>query len=289
MILFITWEQFLLPGNILSSRFPLQKPMISIPLLTSRNAGLLMYINFTTGMAMYAVFYFANLYFVLVQTLPAGEAGRNLIYYMPGLGFGAYAAMFACNVWPLQTWFPLFVGTLIEPLGVTLLAVAINHGNLPWVYGMLALTGVGSGIRFMPGTLHGIGYNRKSISSIVSLMALAQTLGGTISTTVMLNIFNNHLHSHQLSFSSNSAESSSSLESLSSLSVSAREFFKSTAKDGIVLAFFAITAFLWLGLMAMSCIGNVRIGTKGRADELTRGSFVGSWFGKGKSGGEAVV
>lgn len=149
--MFLTWEYFLLPGNALSIRFPLQKPMISIPLLRSRNAGLLMYINFTTGMAMYAVFYFASLYFVLVETLPAGEAGRNLIFYMPGLGFGAYAAIYACNVWPLQTWFPLFVGTLIEPLGVTLLAVAINQGHLPWVYGMLALTGVGSGIRFMPG------------------------------------------------------------------------------------------------------------------------------------------
>lgn len=149
---FLTWEQLLLPGNTLSSRFPLQKPMLSIPLLISRNAGLLMYINFITGMAMYAVFYFSNLYFILVESLPAGEAGRNLIYYMPGLGVGAYAAMYACNVWPLQTWFPLFVGTIIEPLGVTLLAVAISKGNLPWVYGMLALTGVGSGIRFMPGT-----------------------------------------------------------------------------------------------------------------------------------------
>ena len=148
---FLIWENLLLPGKALSSRFPLQKAMLSIPLLTSRNAGLLMYINFTTGMAMYAVFYFSSLYFILVESLPAGEAGRNLIYYMPGLGVGAYTAMFACNVWPLQTWFPLFLGTMLEPLGITLLAVAMKQGNLPWVYGMLALTGVGSGIRFMPG------------------------------------------------------------------------------------------------------------------------------------------
>jgi len=64
---------------------------------------------------------------------------------------GAIAAMFACNIWPLQTFFPLLLGTIIEPLGITILAVAINNGHQPLVYGMLALTGVGTGIRFMPG------------------------------------------------------------------------------------------------------------------------------------------
>lgn len=35
---------------------------------------------------MYAVFYFVELYFVLVLNYEPGEAGKNLIYYMPGLG-----------------------------------------------------------------------------------------------------------------------------------------------------------------------------------------------------------
>jgi hypothetical protein len=61
--------------------------------------------------------------------------------------------MFACNVYPRQTWFPLALGTLIEPLGITLLAVAINWDNVPVVCGMLGLTGVGTGIRFMPGNI----------------------------------------------------------------------------------------------------------------------------------------
>lgn len=59
--------------------------------------------------------------------------------------------MFTCNIYPRQTWFPLAFGTLIEPLGITLLAVAINWDNVPIICGMLGLTGVGTGIRFMPG------------------------------------------------------------------------------------------------------------------------------------------
>jgi MFS family permease len=149
--IFITWEYFFTPGRLLSLRYPLVRPMIPVSLIVSRNAGLLWYINFSAGMAMYAVFYFAGLYFVIVESLQPGEAGRNLIYYTPGLAVGAYAAMFACNVFPLKTWYPLALGSVIEPIGVTLLGLAVSKGNLPWVYGMLGLTGVGTGIRFMPG------------------------------------------------------------------------------------------------------------------------------------------
>lgn len=40
----------------------------------------------TLAIAMYAVFYFVDLYFALVLDYTPGEAGRNLIYYVPGLG-----------------------------------------------------------------------------------------------------------------------------------------------------------------------------------------------------------
>lgn len=101
----------------------------------------------------------------------------------------------------------------------------------------------------------------------------------------MLNIFNNHLSQNHLSFSSSSA---SSLNSLTTLPEAKQAFFKATAKSGIILAFFALTAFLWLGLVAMAFLGNVKIG-KGEVSEegqrgnlLTEGSFVASWFRKAK-------
>jgi hypothetical protein len=59
--------------------------MIPIKLLFTRNAGLLIYINLVTGMALYAVFYFSDIYFALVLNFSPGKAGTNLIYYMPGL------------------------------------------------------------------------------------------------------------------------------------------------------------------------------------------------------------
>lgn len=75
---------------------------------------------------------------------------------------GVYLAMFFCNVWPRKTWYPLAIGTAIEALGITVLAVALTQGNIPTIYGMLALTGCGSGLRFMPGK------HAKTVSNITA-------------------------------------------------------------------------------------------------------------------------
>lgn len=53
MLVFLVWEYLLLPGRWLSEKFPLQRAMISLRILWTRNAGLLMYINFITGMGEY--------------------------------------------------------------------------------------------------------------------------------------------------------------------------------------------------------------------------------------------
>ncbi|KAG4421958.1 hypothetical protein IFR04_004937 [Cadophora malorum] len=275
LVAFAAWEYLLLPGNKLSNRSPTKKAMIPMKLLTRRNVGLLIYVNLVTGMAMYAVLYFVALYFTLIKEYSAAKSGTNIVYYMPGLGGGAYLAMFAMNKWPCATAPPLLLGTILEPLGITVLASALNTGNLHLIFGMLALTGVGTGIRLMPGTLHGIGYFPSQISHVVSLMALANTLGGTLATTIMLNIFNSTLQNHGIDFSSSSSESISAIQELAPEQVA---FFKEIATRGMVLAFYAITAFMWLGVVACFGMGNVWI--VGEEHRTIEGSWVGYLFAK---------
>lgn len=50
---FFVWEYLMLPGHMLSVKYPNRKPMIPFKLLFTRNAGLLIYINFITGMGEY--------------------------------------------------------------------------------------------------------------------------------------------------------------------------------------------------------------------------------------------
>jgi hypothetical protein len=154
VLLSVAWlgyEYMMDPDKALGRRLPFQRPMLPWELIKNRNVWLLFYINFATGMAMYSVLYFADLYFTLVLGYDASKAGVQLLYYTPGIGIGVYSAMLMCNFWPLQTFWPLFIGSFIEALGIGLLAWAMHTGKTGTIYGMIALGGVGTGMRFMPG------------------------------------------------------------------------------------------------------------------------------------------
>lgn len=288
---FLVWEYLMMPGNKLAVKFPRQLAMVPMRLVWSRNAGILFYINFITGMALYAVFYFVTLYFSIVLAYPPGKSGIQLLYYTPGLGVGAYLAMFTCNIYPRQTWFPLSFGTIIEPLGITILAVALGRDNIPLIYGMLGLTGVGTGIRFMPGTLHGVGYFPNDIASVMSLMSLAITLGGTFAMTLMFTIFNNSLEKAGISFKTGEKSSSSSFDQISNLPVDFQKYLRDETRTALMTAFFAMGAFLWVGLVAVSFLGNVKITKEGKGLEgegkrdfsenvVVKGSYLGSLLRK---------
>lgn len=82
----IVYERCMVPGSVMAKVFPLQKAMISWELLRQRDIGLLLLINFSVGIAMFAVMYFMDLYFALVEGTSSGHAGLSLLYFLPGLG-----------------------------------------------------------------------------------------------------------------------------------------------------------------------------------------------------------
>lgn len=53
--IFVIWEYYMIPGQKLALRYPQQVAMIPLKLVWTRNAGLLIYINFVTGMGMTSV------------------------------------------------------------------------------------------------------------------------------------------------------------------------------------------------------------------------------------------
>ena len=65
--------------------FPRQKAMVPWELLVQRDIGLLFLINISIGICMFAVMYFMDLYFALVEKRDSGSAGLALLYFLPGL------------------------------------------------------------------------------------------------------------------------------------------------------------------------------------------------------------
>lgn len=88
-ILSVAWavyEWSMVPGRLMARTFPMQKAMMPWQLLMQKDVGLLVGVNFASGAAMFAIMYFMELYFTLVQGHSASQAGLNLLYYLPGLG-----------------------------------------------------------------------------------------------------------------------------------------------------------------------------------------------------------
>jgi hypothetical protein len=110
---------------------------------------------------------------------------------------------------------------------------------------------------------------------MVSLLLLSSSLGGALGLTIMDNIFNSRISHAGFSFSSSDM---TSLSSIVSLDDATKQRLVDVAKRGIVLAFYAITAFSWLGMVSMAGLGNVRIGKRANGkksqDQVSMGSYV---------------
>lgn len=150
---FTWWQRAMTPGRVLARKLPRQQAMIPWKVLRNRDIGLLFFTSAASGMAMYSVLYFCVLYFTLVKHLASEEAGRALLLFVPGIGVGVLMAIFMCNTHPRQTWHPIMAGAVIQVASIGVMPWAMWHERDGVVYGMLALAGVGVGIRFVPGEL----------------------------------------------------------------------------------------------------------------------------------------
>ncbi|KAI9847081.1 MAG: hypothetical protein M1837_003199 [Sclerophora amabilis] len=267
-ISFFAYEYLMEPGRLISNFFPKQMPMIPIKLFEKRDLGYLVCVNFATGAALYSVFYFVGVYFVLVELYQADKAGVQLVYYIPGLGAGAQLSIFFSNVWPRQTFVSLWLGTLLEAVGIGVLTWALHLGRVPVIAGMMGLAGAGTGLRLMPATLHVAGIWPNKLASALSIQDFSLPFGGTIALAIMGSVFNNKFGGAlantggRLSFSGQGHDSSSTtnvLDAIASLPPDERIMIQEAARDAVIWAFISITPILGLSLVAASFLGNVKI------------------------------
>lgn len=116
---------------------------------------------------------------------------------------GVYICAFVCNKWPRMTFPPLAFGTLVETIAIAVLSWALYNGHSPTIFGIMAMAGVGMGLKFMVSPLHGIGLFREHRASVIALLGISMPFGGTIGLTIMSAVFNNtsKLNVNDLDFS----------------------------------------------------------------------------------------
>ena len=113
--------------------------------------------------------------FILLQCIsplcwpyPPEKPGVQLLLYIPGLGGGAYAAMYKFNVYSTQT-FPTTVSWLwISCSNCSLLTQALNMRKEGYILGMVALNGFSNGIRGMLVQLPAIARKPKQLANVTA-------------------------------------------------------------------------------------------------------------------------
>ncbi|KFZ19197.1 hypothetical protein V502_03789 [Pseudogymnoascus sp. VKM F-4520 (FW-2644)] len=263
--LFVLFEYLLEPGRILSRLFPRTIPMIPASLLHRKDIGIICFIAVGAGAAFYSIFYFVGIFFTLVEARTASEAGTKLLYYIPGLGIGVYAAIRCCNYWPGQTFWALFMGTIFQTAGIAALGAAVNLRDETFVAVMMALTGAGTGAIFMPSNLHLAGMFREHLAPAYSLMRFSLPFGGTIALAIMNSVFQNRLGdiSGGTSGANNAGAANSqwrdSIDAIVSLPEALQGAIRSQASTAVMWAFISIVPIVALATVMAAFLGNVWI------------------------------
>lgn len=266
-ILFWWCELLLEPGAFLSRHFPQQKAMIPWTVFENRDTFLLSVLNTGAGAALYSAFYFISLFWQLAEGYSPQRAGINLLCYTPGIGIGTYLAMYTCNIWPRQTFWPLWVGSLIEATGIGTLIWATAARSVAGVNVMMAIAGVGTGIRFMPIILHATAIWPQHTATMISLMDFCVPFGGTIAIAIMSTVFSNKLSTGLEDLGQNSGapmglHDSSGIQALQSLPIDKQDAVRDVVATAVMWAFVAVLPFLILSFLAATGLGNVWIKPK---------------------------
>ena len=121
-------------------------PMIPLRVFKDWDVCICQWINLSTGLVMFGQFYYIAIYFTIVFSFPPQEAGKQLLYFLPGIGIGMWCAIFfILNIYR-ATKLILLTGTIIVTVATGLFSMAVQRKAQAELYGFMAMLGVGVGL-----------------------------------------------------------------------------------------------------------------------------------------------
>jgi hypothetical protein len=243
--------------------------VVPYQLFHEKDVTLVCFISAATGAALYACFYFAGVYFTLVEWFNGGKAGLQLLCYVPSIGVGVYTTIFMCNMYPRQTIWPLLIGTSVETGSIGALSWAVSARQKTAVNILMGVARFGTGMHFMSENLHRTGTYRDKIAVILGILSFAGPFGGTIALTVMGSIFQNKISAYFVGSRSSSrfnTNSPAALDAFNDLQPEQLEHFRSAAANTISWSFISVLPFLGLSILAALMLGNVWISKDKKTD-----------------------
>jgi hypothetical protein len=178
---------------------------------------------------------------------------------------GAWLAIFICNRWPRQTFFPIAFGSVVEAAGMALMAWAVTTRRHALVNGMLAFAGAGTGLRMMPVNIHAAGTWPSQLATVMALMSFMIPFGGTIAMGIMGSVFTNKFAGELRHVGAIAAaegidlHNTRNLDSINQLPADILADVRHAAARAVMWSFISILPLMALSVVASLCMGNVWI------------------------------
>lgn len=122
--------------------------MIPLEIFRDRDVSICQWTNFAGGMIIFGQFYYIAIYFTIVFSYSPQEAGKQLLYFLPGLGAGTFLSIFLVNRVFHGTKSVLILGSVVMTVACSLFAMAVENRVKNQLYGFMAMLGVGVGLVF---------------------------------------------------------------------------------------------------------------------------------------------
>jgi uncharacterized membrane protein YdcZ (DUF606 family) len=125
-------------------------PMIPLEIFKDWDVCICQWVNFAAGMVMFGQFYYIAIYFTIVFSFSPQNAGKQLLYFLPGIGAGMWSAIFFILRVYRGTKLILITGNVIMTVATGLFSMAAKEKDKPQLYGFMAMLGVGVGLVHSP-------------------------------------------------------------------------------------------------------------------------------------------
>jgi hypothetical protein len=121
-------------------------PMVPLEIFRDWDVVICQWMNLAGGMVMFGQFYYIAIYFTIVFSYSPQQAGQQLLYFLPGLGVGAWTAMFFVLKVLRGTKVILIVGSAVMAVATGLFSMAVENKAKNELFGFMALLGFGVGM-----------------------------------------------------------------------------------------------------------------------------------------------
>ncbi|KAH7911456.1 major facilitator superfamily domain-containing protein [Hygrophoropsis aurantiaca] len=190
----ITWEVVLQRQQINSYATPYTygvrraQPMLPLALFHSYDFSVVLYGCFVNGIIMSVMFFFLEIFMIVVAGVSLKEAGFSLIFFAPGMIIGISLSIRLIRIFG-RPIYPIVLGAVLSTISLPMIIMGME-GNKVLLDIAMIFTGLGVGFPTVPLIMQGIRTQPDHKAAVSHMALFSQTLGGATGLAQCFSVMN---------------------------------------------------------------------------------------------------